>query len=77
MTLFRVRSSLFQDGPSKPNGPSLGMTSISLAPKSGDVRQKATFNHLFSSLAGHSYEIQPEYSNQAHASVYTPRQHSD
>ena len=37
----------------------------------GDVCQKATFVYAVSNLSGRNYEIQPEYSNQAHACVYT------
>jgi hypothetical protein len=38
----------------------------------GDVCQNATFHYAVSNLSGRNYEIQPEYSNQAHACVYTP-----
>jgi len=38
----------------------------------GDVCQNATFDYAVSNLPGRNYEIQPEYSNQAHACVYTP-----
>jgi hypothetical protein len=38
----------------------------------GDVCQNSTLVYAVSNLPGRNYEIQPEYSNQAHACVYTP-----
>jgi hypothetical protein len=38
----------------------------------GDVCQNSTFVYAVSNLPSRNYEIQPEYSNQAHACVYTP-----
>ena len=38
----------------------------------GDVCQNSTFVYPVSNLPGRNYEIQPEYSNQAHTCVFTP-----
>jgi hypothetical protein len=38
----------------------------------GDVCQDSTFTYASSSLNGKNYQIQPEYSNDAHACIYTP-----
>lgn len=38
----------------------------------GDECAQAFFSYANTSISGHSYEVQPEYSNQAHACVFRP-----